>query len=170
MACAMSDTELRDRLRELGVSAGPITDSTRSLYQHKLWNLTQNGGSKSQDRPKLKSAKSLPLASSDSSRTRTQHPVAADRAKSTRPPSPPTCDTSAAADSDSDHEPDDHTSSPAPSGPVTNVAPTLSPQMVAANAGMFFRYKFSREYFAYHEWLMDNSSFYFFPLSSSFRG
>lgn len=131
MACAnMSDTELRDRLRELGVSAGPITDSTRSLYQHKLWNLTQNnGGSKIQDRPKLKSAKSVPLDMGDSSRARTQRPVAADRAKSTRPPSPPTCnDTSAAADSDGDH-----TSSPAPSGPTH-----LSPQMVAANAGLLF--------------------------------
>ena len=153
MACGMSDTELRDRLRELGVSAGPITDSTRSLYQHKLWNLTQNnGGSKIQDRPKLKSAKSVPL---DSSRARTQRPVAADRAKSTRPPSPPTCsDTSAAADSGSDHEQDDHTSSPAPSGPTH-----LSPQMVAANAGLLFFFpKIYKQIsnIVYNERLMDN--------------
>ena len=132
MACGMSDTELRDRLRELGVSAGPITDSTRSLYQHKLWNLTQNnGGSKIQDRPKLKSAKSVPL---DSSRARTQRPVAADldRAKSTRPPSPPTCSDTGAAE-------DDHTSSPAPSGPTH-----LSPQMVAANAGLLLLFFFEK--------------------------
>lgn len=150
MACgrgvsAMNDTELRDRLRELGISPGPITDSTRSLYEHKLWSLIQNRSTKTKVQPKT-----LPLASSDrpgGSCTRTPGPVAVARSNSTHMQlRSPTCDITTAADSD--HKAD-HTSSPSPpaSEPLTNEAissPTstpLSPQMMAGNMGMFFKYE-----------------------------
>ena len=177
MACGgMSDTELRDRLRELGVSAGPITDSTRSLYQHKLWNLTQNSGS---TKTKVQHPKTLPKASSDGpdgSCTRTPRSVAAARARSTRPRSP-TCDTSTAADCD--HKVD-HASSPSPTQPLTNEAissPTtlLSPQMIAGNMGKFLKKKFfSRECVLQVLYVTDSYPdllfVYFLPISSSFCG
>ena len=45
MACGrgqITNTELRDRLRQLGVSPGTITDSTRNVYLHKLRALTES--------------------------------------------------------------------------------------------------------------------------------
>ena len=44
MACGqISDAELRDKLRKLGEYPGPITETTRNLYLHKLWTLTGSG-------------------------------------------------------------------------------------------------------------------------------
>lgn len=39
----LSDTELAQKLRQLGANIGPITDSTRDVYQRKLQRWLQNG-------------------------------------------------------------------------------------------------------------------------------
>lgn len=128
-ATSMSDTELRDRLRELGVSPGPITDSTRSLYEHKLWTLTQNR------------SKVLPKTLSSDGPDDSPGPVAAARSRSNHTqPLSPICDANTTA---ADHDQKaDHTSSSSPSGPFTDEATStstaLSPQMMAGNMGMKF--------------------------------
>lgn len=54
MAADLSNSELRQRLMELGTSVGPITDSTRKLYLRKYTQLTSstNRGSRLSKSPK----------------------------------------------------------------------------------------------------------------------
>lgn len=121
MACGeVNDSELRDRLRQLGVSPGPITDSTRSLYQHKLWTLTQ---STPQQRIKTESSRPQTPPSPDSSSYPSQ-PVSAYNDSS-----PSSCVSVSCS----------HLTKISPSTPVHQQPhpPQHYPHMIAANLGTY---------------------------------
>lgn len=41
---ALSDAELRGELQSLGMNIGPVTGTTRTIYEKKLLKLRQGGG------------------------------------------------------------------------------------------------------------------------------
>lgn len=150
MACGkleISDAELRDRLRQLGVSPGPITETTRGLYQNKLWNLTQT--SKTKSRPKTppldrsSCSTSRPARStgdagrerSDSSRSHLQRPRPNADHTSSQPPSQPEPLTNGVISSPATPA----TTSTLKEPQMPHPQP-LTPQMMAANKGIFFHY------------------------------
>ncbi|XP_072886553.1 uncharacterized protein [Hemitrygon akajei] len=77
MALAMSDKELRRQLKSLGYSAGPITDSTRSLYVRKLAQLQSANRQNERSGRTLRSSRSNRQTEGGTSQPVRQRPSAA---------------------------------------------------------------------------------------------
>ncbi|XP_051890978.1 LEM domain-containing protein 2-like [Pristis pectinata] len=77
MAPVMSDKELRRQLKSLGYSAGPITDSTRSLYVKKLSQLQSENRQKQRSGRTARSSQSTVDSSAAISQPVRQRPSAA---------------------------------------------------------------------------------------------
>ena len=115
----ISDAELRDRLIKLGEYPGPITDTTRKLYLHKLRALTRSGETSPTQKPtkaKIR-PRTPPLSSSQS-------------------PPPSYNDSSPGPDLSSRHPHTSATTVATPSPHHDNQPLPQSPQLIAGNVGM----------------------------------